>query len=339
MVWFGNAFVFFGVLLASWIGGFAVLGVRYQYYDFRRRPWQRENWPLSLAFSCLPLMVAISIVAMLRYVLTAGYRAIPEAFFWICGGVLIVSNVAIAIGCWSYRWAQKLSEIVRDWRHYGGFWGNWFSQRDNRRFPGTRSNFWGWQALWLWVAVFVAAGFHGGSWYFDIGDFSGWLSRCWTSIVATAREAYHGTFLDDLLGSAGAPAEPPSAAAVLPLYPRSDSWFWVSLATFIWAIFANLVCRRDQAFALGAWLWSWVSRKRTPAVVAGVTPAPSVTVPPTSLPAGPVSPPTVTAEPTSFRRELVKEIGAEAVVSAAGRVLVEGMPVVRRWLRRIGRGT
>lgn len=243
MIWIGNIFVLFGVLTASLCLGYALLG------DCLSRKLGR---PDRASYLALPLIQMVAYVTIWVFVVRSPYRATPVSFFTLWCLILVGVNLAFLIGIVHQGAAENIRKVLYNFVKIGGFWGNHGVQPNNPHRPTTRHNAWGMFALAFCVFAFFCLILHRSSWYWDLDG----LLKTPESIERLAKERPErftgtplGSFLDWLKAT---PQDSPST--VLQLYPRSDSWFWLTLTALGWAIFANLWCRRESIPETAHWL-------------------------------------------------------------------------------------
>ncbi len=276
-----NGFVLLAALVVSLMLWYHLVRLRFDHIG--------QPWSTALGFIHAALTVA-SVVALWPPS-DEVYREVPHTFLFLWVVILAGSNAVLAAGFYNDRLAHDLNATLGNWIRRGGFWGNHFSSRYDEDWVGTRDN--GWAAWALAFALLVTV-----SWWMQ-----GSLPPPPTAVdrqpsalqqlSAGAEQLYTGTNtpVEAALRwwNSGSVARTARAIAstdfALPAYPKSRSWFWLTLFAIFYALFANVWCRRDGVAAgferIGSW-FQW--RRRRPSVVSGVsTPAPMPTPAPAAV--------------------------------------------------------
>lgn len=276
-----NGFILLASLVASLVLWYHLVRSRFDHFG--------RSWSMALGLPHAALTAA-SVVALWPPSEEV-YREVPSTFLFMWMVILAGINCLLAAGFYNNWLAHHLNATLGNWIRRGGFWGNHFSSRYDEKWVSTRDNGW---AVWaLAFALLVAV-----SWWTQ-----GSLPKPPAAVDAqpsTLQQLSAGT--EKLYAGTNTPVEAvlrwwnsgsvartaravASAEFDLPAYPKSRSWFWLTLLAIPYALFANLWCRRDGVAAGFVWIGSWFKwRRKRPSVFSGVsTQAPMPTPTPATV--------------------------------------------------------
>ncbi|TSC76279.1 MAG: hypothetical protein G01um101431_900 [Parcubacteria group bacterium Gr01-1014_31] len=372
-----KAFILLPILGVCLVGNYW-LG-KWRFHGFRGvRGASDRDYRRSVS-SIVPLIAAVVSAFIFFGDHTDSYRMVPVWFLGIWGTLLVVVNGWYAIALWRESLCEPANLLLLGFYHLGGFWGNWRSGKDNESRPGTQHNGWAWAALSFWLLLSLSFWTHGSPLQFEGADAWDLAANAKATVVNTVRgsgipeavasakdygqkvvadgnERYAGTPLGKALGWLATPAAPvpvvpaTTPAPLLPLFPRSYSWLIVWVAGTLWASFANIYCRRDEAERFVRWIGTFfaaiIGRKKALPVtqaagttVVGAPAATTAAAPPADERHG------SKAEggkdqrhaPPTFLQRTAEEAAAEVVVRQGGRwveQLVEGASRLLRGRRK-----
>ncbi len=362
MEWFGDFVLLHGL----------VVGILLAAYYLGRRRYEPDRNGQSigrgLLFAAPWMVTTVFFTVMLIYVLAADYRATPVWFFWLWGPMFILLNAAAALRMLWPRWGKISGQGLRDFVNLGGFWGNWWSGKNDQHRPPTTNNFWG-TAAFCWAVLLVLSFwiYTPGAMHFDSDDVGSAAKTAWSTVADAKVTQDSAGFLKDgamrlakaaatdnennYVGKTAAAvkswlqsdskprkkaARQPAADTPLSVFPRSSLlvWFLGTFVVVLWAVFANIICRRDGAIKFFTALGNLFRRKESeqPMVVSSTPPA---TAPAEAgrgkgkhreeAPAG--------GHPT-FPQRLAEEAAAEAIIRSSERGLVKLADRITAWLSK-----